>query len=140
MNQRKKPSKPLAEMNADEREAAVAWWNSHQTRMFHFSLSKDGTISGNMKFQCQVDASLRTVTKIVRLSNLVHGDELIKLLAEKFNLGDVDLSLFAIFDHQVMSNGTLGVAQGTIWARRVSLAAKSHPVNHRFPLRRSKHA
>lgn len=42
-----------------ELEIAVKFWNSNSQPLNHLSMAKDGTVSGCLRLQCQVDQSLR---------------------------------------------------------------------------------
>ena len=57
---------------------------------------QDLVASGVFKFNCQVTKSLKTATKLVRVSTTLVGDELVALLAEKFNLGEVHTAEFVL--------------------------------------------
>eukprot|EP00730_Choanoeca_flexa_P013050 TRINITY_DN4919_c0_g1_i1.p1 TRINITY_DN4919_c0_g1~~TRINITY_DN4919_c0_g1_i1.p1 ORF type:complete len:714 (+),score=177.96 TRINITY_DN4919_c0_g1_i1:166-2307(+) len=78
-------------------DLAVKYWNANNPRLHHFDLAKDDKISGNLKVLCQSSAGAKAIVKVVRLTSLVKGDELVSLLVEKFNLGSVDTSLYAVF-------------------------------------------
>eukprot|EP00053_Salpingoeca_punica_P012853 m.115525 g.115525 ORF g.115525 m.115525 type:complete len:809 (+) comp16051_c1_seq4:203-2629(+) len=94
---RKKPE-TIENASPEQTESAIRWWNASNAQLYHYSVGKDGLVAGNMKFLCQVDSSLKTATKVVRLSTSMRGDELILLLAEKFNLGSITPSEYAVFD------------------------------------------
>eukprot|EP00043_Microstomoeca_roanoka_P009503 m.90698 g.90698 ORF g.90698 m.90698 type:complete len:737 (-) comp14603_c4_seq1:594-2804(-) len=97
-NARRKPVAISADSSRETLENAIKYWNALNPQLYHFHIGKDDVISGNIRVSCQVDSSLKTVTKVVRLTSAIKSDELIKLLAEKFNLGDVDSSQYAVFD------------------------------------------
>jgi hypothetical protein len=58
-------------------ELAVKYWNANNPRMHHFDLAKDNKISGNLKVHCQADPGAKAISKVVRLTSLVKGDELV---------------------------------------------------------------
>ncbi len=58
---------------------------------------QDLVVSGVFKFHCQVTKSLKTATKLVRVSTALCGDELVSLLADKFNLGEINTAEFVVF-------------------------------------------
>ena len=60
-------------------ELAVKYWNSNNPRMHHFDLAKDNKISGNLKVHCQADPGAKAISKVVRLTSLVKGDELVSV-------------------------------------------------------------
>ncbi|EGD74975.1 hypothetical protein PTSG_12550 [Salpingoeca rosetta] len=97
-NARRRPLTPGADITRQDLESAVLYWNANSPKLFHLEIGKDDVVSGNVKISCQVDASLKTVSKVVRLTTSIRGDELTKLLAEKFNLGAIDASQYAVFD------------------------------------------
>lgn len=83
----------------EQLEAAVRGWNNSTPMLLHYSATK-GVVTGNMKVQCQVDASLRTATKMVKLTSTILDDQLIELLASKFNLSNVDFTQYAVYDRR----------------------------------------
>eukprot|EP00054_Salpingoeca_dolichothecata_P027434 m.201367 g.201367 ORF g.201367 m.201367 type:complete len:786 (-) comp25963_c1_seq5:1366-3723(-) len=95
---RMRPSHGLEDAEQDDIEAAVQWWNASNQPMFHLRAEKDGTVVGNMKFFCQVDKTLKAVAKVVRVTSKTTCDDLIPQLAEKFNLGNINLRDYSIFD------------------------------------------
>eukprot|EP00049_Salpingoeca_infusionum_P019159 m.360492 g.360492 ORF g.360492 m.360492 type:complete len:895 (+) comp19070_c0_seq1:103-2787(+) len=111
-------------------EHSVQFWNANNQPVYHFQLSKDDTVSGNLRVSCVVDASLKTVTKIVRLTNHITGDELIRLLAEKFNLGEIDVAEYALFDTRD-SGDTQDMLSETDSPIQIALALKD-PSETRF--------
>jgi hypothetical protein len=130
---RKKPE-TVENCNPEGLENAIRWWNGGNAQLFHYIVGKDGLIAGNVRFLCQVDASLKTATKVVRLSTTARGDSLILLLAEKFNLGSINPAEFGVFDIRdsgdqlLLDDDTSPVvrslqwkdpAEGTLWLKKL---------------------
>lgn len=116
-----KATGPLEELTAEQLDQAVKHWNSSSIRMFHYNIGKDHSVSGVLKFNCQVDKTLKTVTKMVRLANNIRGDELIRLLGEKFNLGEINASEYAVFaimdtgEQHMLSDDGSPIAMSLTW-------------------------
>ncbi|EDQ86905.1 uncharacterized protein MONBRDRAFT_27690 [Monosiga brevicollis MX1] len=89
---------PFDTISHEDKELAVRFWNASSQRIHQLEMTQDGKISGPLKVHCQADATARAIVKVVRLTNFVCGDELVHLLAEKFNLGEIDLESYAVFD------------------------------------------
>jgi hypothetical protein len=78
-------------------EPAITWWNSSKQPMFHYSLAKrSGTVSGVIRAKCQSDGAHVTEKK-VRMDSTIRGMDLVELLAEKFNMSDINISEWAVW-------------------------------------------
>lgn len=93
--------------SSEQLDAAIKRWNNMTPPMLHYALSKDLVVTGNMKVFCQVDASLKTATKMVKLTSHICDNQLIELLAEKFNLSGVDINQYAVYDRRDSSEQLL---------------------------------
>jgi len=90
-----KTGRAVAELNGELLDNAIAWWNACKQPMFHYRLTKgsEGAISGVIRARCEAGAGL---DKKVRLDSQVRGLALVELLAEKFNMGDINLNEWAV--------------------------------------------
>jgi len=91
-----KDGRHVGELNGELLDNAIAWWNACKQPMFHYRLTKGGSnnaISGIIRARCEAGAGL---DKKVRLDSEVRGLGLVELLAEKFNMGDINLNEWAV--------------------------------------------
>eukprot|EP00051_Salpingoeca_urceolata_P027551 m.482014 g.482014 ORF g.482014 m.482014 type:complete len:690 (+) comp22406_c0_seq1:477-2546(+) len=93
---KRRPINTLQNASYEELSAAVKWWNANNPVLYHYELSNNGIISGNIKFSCQTDPSVKAMQKVVRLTNQAVSQNLVKLLADKFNITS-ELDDFAVF-------------------------------------------
>ena len=63
----------------EERQLAVKYWNANNVQLYHFAIGKDDTISGNIRVLCKVGVEVKTMSKVVKLTNLIRGNELVKV-------------------------------------------------------------
>eukprot|EP00039_Didymoeca_costata_P029334 m.24212 g.24212 ORF g.24212 m.24212 type:complete len:678 (+) comp7586_c0_seq1:249-2282(+) len=95
---RGRPVMSINEMNdVSEIDSAVAWWNACKIERYQLNVnSKTKVVTGVLKFQCNTDAD-QTISKIVRITSDICGAELVQLLADKFNLTDINHIEWAVF-------------------------------------------
>jgi len=97
---RGRPEGDVSDMTAAKLQDAVSWWNDGKVQKFHYNLNKD-VISGILTFKCQVNPDNKAMSvKMVRLSSDVRGDELVKLLGDKFNIPNVSFATYAVMDNR----------------------------------------
>ena len=100
---RGRPPCPLAKMNGSQVDDALMWWNDGKSQMYQYKSSRDGgevTVAGVLKFRCQIDPAVKAISKMVRISSDVYGDELVKMLGDKFNIPDVSFAKYAVYQTQ----------------------------------------
>lgn len=100
---RGRPQCPLAKMNASQLDDALMWWNDGKSQMYQYKSSRDGgevTVAGVLKFRCQIDPAVKAISKMVRIASDVYGDELVKMLGDKFNIPDVSFAKYAVYQTQ----------------------------------------
>jgi hypothetical protein len=78
-NQQRYPKICKGVHSHDERQMAVKYWNANNIQLYHFAIGKDDTISGNIRVLCRVGAEVKTMSKVVKLTNLIRGNELVKV-------------------------------------------------------------
>eukprot|EP00040_Diaphanoeca_grandis_P006100 m.35912 g.35912 ORF g.35912 m.35912 type:complete len:691 (-) comp17226_c0_seq1:363-2435(-) len=102
---RLRPKGEMVSWTADQVQDAVSWWNDAKVPKYHYNITKDDDgnpiISAIMTFKCQVDPSNKAMSvKMVRLTSDIKGDELVKLLGEKFNITNVSFANYAVLDNR----------------------------------------
>jgi len=111
---RGRPPCPLAKMDASQLDDALMWWNDGKTQMYQYKTSRDGgevTVAGVLKFRCQIDPAVKAISKMVRISSDVYGDELVKMLGDKFNIPDVSFAEYAVY--QSLDDGEIHMLDET---------------------------
>lgn len=94
---RGKPDKPLAELETDEIQNIVKWWNASKLSQYHYQVAPNKRIvTGVIRFEC-VSGTSHGQHKLVRLESDVVGEQLVQLLADKFNLTDIAAEEWAIW-------------------------------------------
>lgn len=106
---RGRPKAHLNEMTQEQLDEALSWWNDAHPPMYQYKLAKgtsgNAVVAGVLKFRCQVDPAVKAVSKMIRISSDIFGDDLVKMLGDKFNLSDVSFTDFAVY--QTLDDGDM---------------------------------